>query len=355
MKKIFFIIGLFYFIPFTGNGQFREKNGSSSSGNSSSNNNTRNSNTANKNKPKPIDITKSKFNGDYEAPQAFTANFEDGSTIDYVLAHRNPDEIARFSLFFPANFNYAVSGAYTGFFGIDLIGASYYQPNVFNVQIEAGFTPVDWDLSGLLFFKKWNKMGKQRIVLNSSRSGNVQTNFVAYQTMPKKRLLGLHVGYGERTFGTITQQSEFNYTYMGGTSTGVGTINNSYTYNATQITLGLGLMNIEHYSIFTSVQNKTKTNTHVGAVYLDALLYPSATANNYTTTYSENQGYTPSYNYFPEATLKPKLLQGRLYYEARNAHTNGTYEWGWVSKIGVATNPSGNLYFFADYGLYFTI
>lgn len=374
MKKLLLFAGVLLLIPFVGNGQFKEKhnNGSApkpsnsdTSKNNSNNNNNNSKKSGGGNKPQPAE--NAKFNGDYDAPEAFTASFEDGSNIDYTLSNRNPDKIARLTVWIPSNFNFSVTSspngpsAPLGLVNWDLIGASWYQPDIFYLETNIGFTPVDFDVNGMIFFKEWSKVGQMKVVLKSTASGNVRTNYVSKVDMPAKAYLGVHLGFGIRNWGNVTNSSNVTSTYTDPNTfqsvTVTDGLSESYTYNTPQITVGLGYMGILHYTMFTSNNNRTRTTSIQSAMYLDALLYPSATISNFNGTFTYDNGFLPVTTTItaPTTAFKPGLVQGRFYFETKMSHVKGNYEWGWLYRFGGATNPFGYFYLFGTYGVYFKL
>lgn len=337
MKKLILFSIPFYLVPLMAKSQFREKNGSNSPGNINSNTNT------SKNKPKPIDTAKSKFNGDYDAPEAFSASFHDGSSIDYTLSHRNPDEVARLSVFFPANFSMAFPQGNPQVFEIDELGASYYFPGRFYAEGNYGFSsstsPSDWDVTALIFIKKWGKKATQRITLKSVHNTDYESPYV---DMPKKEYFGIHLGYGDRTFGTVNAALD-NYAFQ-----------QNYTPYAPEIVAGVGFLGVDHYTLFTSVQNKTRTHTHQNGFYIDALYAPSATAADLTLINNGYPSYLPIPHSYYNVTLKT-TLGARMYWEFKWASTSGSYEWGEIFKGGYGITEFKQYYVMIDFGLYFKI
>ena len=194
---------------------------------------------------------------DYEAPEAFSAKFEDGSKIDYTLSNRNPDKLAHLCIYFPANISFTLlPGNKQSIYALDLIGLTYYQPNLFYAEASAGFSPLDWDVSALIFFKEWSTVSKQSITLKWQKNKNYTTYFQSPSVdMPVKSYVGVHLGYGWRNFGTINSDVKVPTNYYGGYTS----LPETYIYNAPQITIGIGYLGVEHYTLFTTVNNKTRT------------------------------------------------------------------------------------------------
>jgi len=337
MKRKFLFASLLYLIPFAGNCQFREKNTQNNSGNSNSNR------PAAQNAPKPVDTAKTKFNGDYDAPEAFSAYFHDGSTIDYTLSHRNPDEVARLSVCFPANFSMAFPQGTPQVFEIDELGVSYYYPGIFCAEGDYGFSsstsPSDWNISALIFITKKAKKSTQRITLKSVHNTDYESPYV---DMPERGYFGIHLGYGNRTFGTVNA------------ALANGELQESYTPTAPEMVIGVGFLNVEHYTLFTSVKNKTRTHTHQSGFYFDALYASSATAGDLTLT---KDGFPP-YLSIPPSYYKVTLnttLGARMYWETKWATTSGSYEWGEIFKLGYGLTEFKQYYVMLDFGLYFKV
>ena len=134
--------------------------------------------------------------------QKNTATFSDGTSIDYEVLDKNPDNMHKFSI-------YTLNG----------INLSYIKPNSFYASVKYGFWRIGGE--GTIFLSTSETEKAKKHVIKSENTGyRTVTNYVIKPMVTVKTYVGIHTGYyyldySNRWTGLNTNYMKANEVFLG--------------------------------------------------------------------------------------------------------------------------------------------
>lgn len=262
MKKNILLFLLIYFIPFAGTSQFTPKN-ANTNGNKTTNksNNNGNSNgnnsTPNNDKGKNTSATKT--------GQVYTATFDDGSKIDYVMISNQAKDENKITIDLP------IMGILRGNYFISSLSLGDYKPGKYFIEGYLGFGAENSGLAlegDILYFLNTTTKPKN-MKLDLSTSYDPEKHAVVYKVVteeiPKEINFGIHGGIALEPFPNKTTVDQY-----GDASP------QTYT-TAPMIAAGIGFFKARHAQWYVPASNsKILQGTINTGIYLDVLYVPTS-------------------------------------------------------------------------------
>ncbi len=207
--------------------------------------------------------------------QRVTAEFEDGTTMEYEILSNSPDDLATILLSFGATQSNVRDGMKIDYFNKDL--------GVFTVRLPSLMTLLDNSVSpsmrasGLFFLNASTKTKMKPITLMSTSSGDVITKYRTETPIDRKSRFGVHGGLGFRDTRYSPFGSSENVTY-------------------TELAAGVGLFRSQHIAIMREVNGAAYRAQGTASMQLtaDALVFlgtERADATNPSPIESESLGF----------------------------------------------------------------
>ena len=186
--------------------------------------------------------------------QRVTAEFEDGTTMEYEILSSSPDNLAPITLSFGSTQGNVRDGMKVDYFNEDL--------GIFQLRLPSLLTLVDNSVSpslrasGLFFLNSSSKTTMKPITLMSTQSGDVVTKYRTETPIDRKSRFGVHGGLGYRD----TRYSPFGTDEL-------------VTY--AELMAGVGMFRSQHISIMREVNGAAYRAQGTASMQLtaDAVLF----------------------------------------------------------------------------------
>ena len=158
--------------------------------------------------------------------QRETANFDDGTSMDYEILDTNPDMINKINIFY-----------------LKGLGVDYYMPKL--GVISGKYFPRRYGVEGMIFFHSKEKKKEENLILKSV-GGYFTTHYYVKKSLPSRISWGLHSGYYKLDYS----KSKFIIKEEIGTS----------DFKANELFIGIGRQKISYHSFIRHDGDRSRMN-----------------------------------------------------------------------------------------------